>query len=47
MKNIEYRGYDITFNFYGNNEYTVEFCGDDVVFETEAQAKAFIDEVEG
>lgn len=47
MSNIEYRGYDITFNLYGKNEYTVEFCGDDVVFETEAQAKAFIDEMEG
>lgn len=47
MKNIEYKGYDITYNFYGNNEYTVEFCGDDVVFTTEAEAKAFIDQIEG
>ena len=44
---MSYRGYDIVFNIYGNGEYSVQFCGDDVIFDTEEQAKAFIDEVEG
>ena len=39
----EYKGYYIEFNFYGNGEYTVQFCGDDLVFGTEAEAKSFID----
>ena len=41
----EYNGYYIEFNLYGENEYTVQFCGDDVVFETMKQAQAFIDSV--
>ena len=43
----EYRGYNIEHNIYGRGEYSVEYCGDDVIFDTEEQAKAFIDEVEG
>lgn len=43
----EYRGYYIERNIYGHGEYSVEYCGDDVIFDTEEQAKAFIDEVEG
>ena len=41
----EYNGYYIEYNIYGENEYTVQFCGDDVVFETMKQAQAFIDSV--
>ena len=39
----EYRGYYICFNFYGREEYTVQYCGDDFIFKTEEDAKAFID----
>lgn len=42
----EYKGYDIAYNFYGDGRYTVQFCGDDVIFFTEDEAKAFIDEMD-
>ena len=42
---MEYKGYAIEFNFYGMNEYSVQYCGDDVMFESKDAAKAFIDEV--
>lgn len=45
MVNISYKGFDITFNFYRKGEYTVYYDGDDVWFETEEDAKAFIDEI--
>ncbi len=38
-----YKGYAIDYNFYGMNEFTVEFCGDDHVFKTKEEAEAFID----
>lgn len=41
----EYKGYYIEYNFYGENEYSVQYCGDDVLFKTEEEAKRFIDEV--
>ena len=41
----EYKGYYIEYNFYGNNEYSVQYCGDDLIFNTEDEAKQFIDEV--
>ena len=41
----EYRGYAIEFNFYGLNEYSVQYNGDYVMFETEEDAMLFIDEV--
>ena len=41
----EYKGYYIEFNIYGQNEYSVQYCGDDVLHDTEAAAKAFIDSV--
>ena len=40
-----YKGYYIEHNFYGMGEYSVQFCGDDIMFDTEDEAKAFIDEV--
>ena len=40
-----YKGYDIEFNFYGQKEYSVQYCGDDVIFSTEEEAKRFIDEI--
>lgn len=39
----EYNGYVIEYNFYGHGEYTVQYCGDDIEFQTEEEAKAFID----
>ena len=41
----EYKGYYIEFNVYGGNEYTVQYCGDDIYFTTKEEAMAFIDEV--
>lgn len=45
MKNevIEYRGWSIDFNVYGENEYTVQYEGDDVWFKTLDEAKLFVD----
>ena len=40
-----YKGFAIEFNFYGMNEYSVQYCGDDVMFETVNEAKAFIDTI--
>lgn len=41
----EYKGYYIEHDFYGTDEYTVQYCGDDVMFRTEKEAMDFIDEV--
>lgn len=43
---IEYKGYYIEFNIYGQEEYTVQYCGDDLFFRTEKEAKDFIDTIE-
>ena len=40
---ILYKGYDITFDMYGR--VSVQYCGDDVIFDTEEEAKKFIDEI--
>ena len=40
-----YKGFDIEYDFYGLGEYSVQFCGDDIMFNTEEEAKTFIDEV--
>ena len=42
---MNYKGFDIEFNFYGSNEYSVQYCGDDLIFQTEAEAKEFIDTI--
>lgn len=42
---MNYKGYYIEFNIYGEGEFTVQFCGDDVWFPTEKEAREFIDEV--
>lgn len=41
----EYRGIKIEFNFYGQNEWTVQWCGDDIWFTSKEDAMVFIDEV--
>ena len=46
MENIkEYKGCSIEYNLYGAGEYTVQYCGDDVVFRTAEEAEKFIDEI--
>ena len=40
-----YKGYDIEFDFYGEGEFSVQYCGDDLLFKTMDEAKVFIDEV--
>lgn len=42
----EYKGYYIEYNFYGRNEYSVQYCGDDLVFNTKEEAQRFIDSIE-
>ena len=41
----EYKGYYIEKDFYGEGEFSVQFCGDDIIFQTEEEAIKFIDEV--
>ena len=43
---MEYKGYYIDFNIYGMNEYSVQFCGDDLVFNSVEDAKKCIDELD-
>ena len=45
MQEYFYRGYCITFNFYGGGEYSVQYCGDDVEFYTLQDAEKFIDSI--
>lgn len=46
MKDIEYNNYHIVVNFYGHNEITVQYCGDDIIFNSIEEAKEFIDSIE-
>ena len=41
----EYKGYCIEHDFYGEGEYSVQYCGDDVIFDTQYEAERFIDEI--
>lgn len=41
-----YKGYWIEFNLYGKEEYTVQVDGDDNWFDTEKEARTFIDSLE-
>ena len=40
---MRYRGYYIEYNVYGRGEYTVQYEGDDLWFDTIEELKAFID----
>lgn len=42
-----YKGYQIDFNIYGDNEYSVQYCGDDFIFSDLESAKNFIDSLNG
>lgn len=39
-----YRGYGIDYNVYNMKEYSVQWCGDDFLFWSLDEARAFIDE---
>lgn len=41
----EYKGYYIEYDFYGLKEYTVQYCGNDVMFKDIESAKLFIDSI--
>lgn len=43
---FKYKDYDITFNLYGDNEYTVQYCGDDYYFNSAKDAEMFIDSLD-
>lgn len=45
MTNELYKGYYIDFNLYDQNEYTVQYCGDDLWFDTEEEARNFINSI--
>lgn len=45
MKEIAYKDYYITIGFYRNDDITVQYCGDDIEFNSIEEAKKFIDEV--
>lgn len=38
-------GLYIEYNFYGMNEYTVQYCGDDIFFKTKEEAIKFCEKV--
>ena len=40
-----YKGYYIEFNLYGFKEYSVQYCGNDVIFTTKKAAMEFIDSI--
>lgn len=42
---ITYKNYDIEYNFYGMKEYSVQYEGDDLMFDTVEDAKKFIDNI--
>lgn len=46
MTSTQYKGHLIEFDFYNSGEYTVYHDGEDVWFETEAEAKKFINQIE-
>lgn len=46
MDSVQYKGWWIDCDFYGNGEFTVQANGDDCVFNTLEEAKEFIDQLE-
>lgn len=43
---IEYKGYYIEVGLFYNDSITVQYCGDDLIFDTIENAKKFIDEIQ-
>lgn len=46
MNETEYKNYYITHNAYNSDEYTVQYDGDDLWFDSEEDAKEFIDSLD-
>ena len=42
-KIIYYRNREIEYNLYGQEEYSIQYCGDDYMFKTLEEAEDFID----
>lgn len=42
---FEHNGLMIEYDFYGGGEYSVQFCGDDLMFDTLEEAIAFCENV--
>lgn len=42
---IEYKGFTIDNGYVYDNLITVQYCGDDIIFESIEDAKNFIDEI--
>lgn len=42
---LTYKDYGIDYNIYGGNEYSVQYSGDDYIFNTLEEAKAFINSI--
>ena len=43
---VFYKGYGIDFDVYGRDEYSVQYCGDDYMFDSLEKAKEFIDDIQ-
>ena len=43
---FDYNGYVIEYNLYKRSEYTVQFEGEDIWFDSEQEAKDFIDSLQ-
>ena len=44
-KTVEYKGYGVDYDLYHTKEYTVQVDGDDLMFKSYDEAKAFIDKL--
>ena len=42
---LEYKGFEIEFNLYNKYEFSLQYCGDDFIFFSLAEAHNFIDEI--
>ena len=40
---IIYKSVFIEYDFYGQGEYSIQYCGDDFIFNTLEEAKNFVD----
>lgn len=40
-----YKEYEIDFNIYGRNEFSIQIDGDDIIFNTLKEAKNYIDNI--
>lgn len=43
---MTYKNYNIDYNIYNQKEYSIQFCGDDIIFKTLKDAIDFIEKNE-